>query len=123
MKQFIIYSVPTSKSTFSHHFTHGPLGQEHADFAALTVALEALNSSNGPIWNAIRGQGLAYGASFGYDHEIGIITLDFYRSPDAYKAFDAVKMMLDDFVSGKVCACLRMPVSFISLNAVWYSRA
>lgn len=117
-----MYRVPAIKSTFSHHVTRGPLGDQHPDHAALKVALAVLNSTNGLVWDAIRGDGLAYGASFGYDPMIGTITLhvgsrasrrgptsaltmnvnQIYRSPDAFKAFCAVREMVDQIESGKV---------------------
>lgn len=96
-----IIPLPTIDSSFALSIAKGPSSLEDPFVPALMVALSYLDAVEGPLWTAVRGTGLAYGTSFSRSTESGQISFDVYRSPDAFKAFSAAKIVVEDFVSGK----------------------
>jgi Zn-dependent M16 (insulinase) family peptidase len=97
----VIVPMPTIDSSFLLSITKGPTSYTDPVLPALMVAISVLESVEGPLWTAIRGTGLAYGASFRRDPEGGFIHFSVYRSPDAYRAFVAGKKVLESFISGE----------------------
>lgn len=95
-----IVPMPTVDSSFASCTALGPKSFGDPNLPALMVALSYLNAVEGPLWVAVRGPGLAYGTSMSYDIESGHIHLDVYRSPEAYKAFEASKKVVEDHTSG-----------------------
>lgn len=100
----LAYIVPMSTvdSSFASSTALGPSSFDDPNLPALMVALSYLNAVEGPLWVAVRGTGLAYGTSMSYDLESGHIHLDIYRSPDAYKAFEASKKVVEDHTTGEI---------------------
>ncbi len=96
-----IISLPTIDSSFAGVDTKGPSTYDDPSLPALMVAASYLNAVEGPLWTAVRGTGLAYGTSIRQMTASGLVSLNIYRSPDAFKAFSASKTVVDDFVSGK----------------------
>ncbi len=95
-----IVPMPTVDSSFASCTALGPKSFDDPNLPALMVALSYMNAVEGPLWVAVRGTGLAYGTSMSYDIESGHIHLDVYRSPEAYKAFEASKKVVEDHTSG-----------------------
>jgi Zn-dependent M16 (insulinase) family peptidase len=95
-----IVPMPTVDSSFASCTAQGPKSFDDPNLPALMVALSYMNAVEGPLWVAVRGTGLAYGTSMSYDIESGHIHLDVYRSPEAYKAFEASKKIVEDHTSG-----------------------
>ena len=93
--------MPTIDSSFLSATARGPTTFSDPKLPALMVAMSYLNSIEGPLWVAVRGTGLAYGTSMMYDIESGYVSLDVYRSPDAFRAFEASKNVVQEFMSGK----------------------
>jgi Zn-dependent M16 (insulinase) family peptidase len=96
-----IIPMPTIDSSFLSATARGPTTFADPELPALMVAMSYLNSVEGPLWVAVRGTGLAYGTSMMYDIESGYVSLDVYRSPDAFRAFEASKNVVAEFMSGK----------------------
>lgn len=96
-----IVPMPTIDSSFLSATARGPTTFADPKLPALMVAMSYLNSVEGPLWVAVRGTGLAYGTSMMYDIESGYVSLDVYRSPDAFRAFEASKNVVQDFMTGK----------------------
>ena len=96
-----IISLPTIDSSFATVVSRGPSSYDDPSIPALMVAVSYLNAVEGPLWTAVRGTGLAYGTSLYRHTDSGQISLDIYRSPDAFKAFNASKEIVQGFVSGK----------------------
>ena len=96
-----IIPMPTIDSSFLSATARGPTTFSDPKLPALMVAMSYLNSIEGPLWVAVRGTGLAYGTSMMYDIESGYVSLDVYRSPDAFRAFEASKNVVQEFMSGK----------------------
>ena len=96
------YIVPMHAidSAFAMSTTKGPSSYEDTSLPALKVAIEFLNQAEGPLWNAVRGNGLAYGAGVSHKMNSGQIALDLYRTPDAYKAYNACKQVIEGFALG-----------------------
>ena len=65
------------------------------------VAFAYLDAVEGPLWTAVRGTGLAYGTSFSRNVESGHISFNIYRSPNTLGAFNASKIVVEDFANGK----------------------
>ena len=64
------------------------------------VAVSYLGAVEGPLWTAIRGTGLAYGANFEKSVSSGHVLYQVYRSPDSFKAFVVSKRVVESFISG-----------------------
>lgn len=64
------------------------------DFPALYLAIAYMNATEGPLYTAIRGEGLAYGMYFEQDLESGLVVYHVYKSPDAAKAMSATRRLL-----------------------------
>ena len=97
-----IVPMPTIDSSFAFCSANGPTTYGDPRLPALVVALSYMNAVEGPLWTAVRGTGLAYGTSMSYDVESGYVHLDVYRSPDAYKAFEASKKIVTEHIDGTV---------------------
>ena len=89
-------------SSFATSYTKAINSFEDPQLPALAVAQAYLEVIEGPLWNAVRGNGLAYGAGFGRSIEQGNLKYDIYRSPDAYKAFEFSKKVVQDLAVEKV---------------------
>jgi Zn-dependent M16 (insulinase) family peptidase len=96
----VIVPMPTIDSSFLLSSSTGPTSYTDPILPALLVAISLLEAVEGPLWTAVRGTGLAYGASFRRDPDGGFVQFSVYRSPDAYRAFNAAKGVLDTFISG-----------------------
>ena len=99
----VAYIVPmaTIDSSFLSVNARGLSSLADPKLPALMVALSYLNAVEGPLWVAVRGTGLAYGTTMAYDIDSGSVSLDVYRSPDAFRAFEASKNVVEEFMSGK----------------------
>ncbi|KAJ9606108.1 hypothetical protein H2200_009069 [Cladophialophora chaetospira] len=97
-----VVPMPTIDSSFAYALARGPTSWDDPEIPAIMVAMAYMNAVEGPLWVAVRGTGLAYGTHMGYDIESGFVHLDVYRSPDAYKAFEASRKIVDDHISGAV---------------------
>ena len=95
-----IVPLPTIDSSFAISVSKGPSSLEHPRVPALMVALAYLDTVEGPLWTVVRGTGLAYGTSFSRHTESGQISFEVYRSPDAFKAFNASEDVVRGYVSG-----------------------
>jgi Zn-dependent M16 (insulinase) family peptidase len=98
------YIVPMSTvdSSFGYFTTKALGGYFHPHLPALLLALTYLDTADGPLWIAVRGSGYAYGTNFIYSQQTGLLKLSIYRSPDAFKAFDAARAVVSSFVEGKL---------------------
>jgi Zn-dependent M16 (insulinase) family peptidase len=95
-----IVPMPTIDSSFAYATAKGPDSYDHPKLPALMVAVAYMNAVEGPLWVAVRGTGLAYGTTFAYGIETGIVNFDVYRSPNAHRAFEASKGIVQEFLSG-----------------------
>lgn len=86
------YSVSTAKGLASYADPRLP---------AYLVTLGYLEAVEGPLWNAVRGNGLAYGVSFSREIDRGCIQFRVYRSPDASKAIQASRAIVAKLASGE----------------------
>ncbi|KUJ07759.1 zinc metalloprotease-like protein [Mollisia scopiformis] len=96
----VVIPMPTIDSSFCISSTKGPTSPTDPVVPALMVAISFLEAVEGPLWTAIRGKGLAYGANFKRDPDGGFIQFSVYRSPDAYRAFAAGKAILQSYIDG-----------------------
>ncbi|KAL8658121.1 MAG: hypothetical protein Q9226_001240 [Calogaya cf. arnoldii] len=96
-----VIPMPTIDSSFALSVASGPSSLQDGRVPALMVALSYLDAVEGPMWAAVRGTGLAYGTSFSRHTESGQVSYSVYRSPNAFKAFQTGKCVVEDFVSGK----------------------
>ncbi len=96
-----VIPMPTIDSSYALSVAKGPSSLQDRGVPALMVALSYLDAVEGPMWVAVRGTGLAYGTSFSRHTESGQISYNVYRSPNAFKAFQTGKTVVEDFVSGK----------------------
>jgi Zn-dependent M16 (insulinase) family peptidase len=66
------------------------------------VAIGYLETVEGPLWNAVRGAGYAYGSFFSRNVESGVINYKVYRSPDASKAIIASRDAISKIANEEV---------------------
>ncbi|KAI1358773.1 Metalloenzyme, LuxS/M16 peptidase-like protein [Xylaria arbuscula] len=67
---------------------------------ALLVAVQYLETVEGTLWNAVRGNGLAYGVYFAKELDGGYLHFKVYRSPSASKAIIAARDAITALVNG-----------------------
>lgn len=94
----VIVPMPTIDSSFLISSAKGPTSPNDPILPALMVAISFLEAVEGPLWTAVRGTGLAYGASFKRDPDGGFVQFSVYRSPDAYRAFVAAKAVVQSYI-------------------------
>ncbi|EHY52462.1 hypothetical protein ABEF95_014949 [Exophiala dermatitidis] len=97
-----VVPMPTIDSSFAYASARGPTSWDDPKMPAVMVAMAYMNAVEGPLWAAVRGTGLAYGTSMGYDLESGNVYLDVYRSPDAYKAYEASRKVVEGHMTGEI---------------------
>jgi len=61
-----------------------------------------LNAAEGYLWRAIRGSGLAYGASISTDREAGLLTFSLYRSSNSMQAYKEAENVVKGLVEGSI---------------------
>jgi Zn-dependent M16 (insulinase) family peptidase len=98
-KSYIV-PMPTVDSSFAYATSRGLDSYDHPKLPALLVAISYMNAVEGPLWVAVRGTGLAYGTNFSYNIDTGFVNFDVYRSPNAHKAFESSKQIVEDHLSG-----------------------
>ncbi|KAJ5215933.1 uncharacterized protein N7498_002340 [Penicillium cinerascens] len=98
-KSFIV-PMPTVDSSFAYATARGLDSYDHPKLPAAMVAIAYMNAVEGPLWVAVRGKGLAYGTNFAYNIDTGVVNFDVYRSPNAHKAFQSSKQIVEDHLSG-----------------------
>ncbi|KAI0884379.1 Metalloenzyme, LuxS/M16 peptidase-like protein [Annulohypoxylon maeteangense] len=69
---------------------------------ALLVAMQYLETVEGTLWNAVRGNGLAYGAYFAKELDGGYLHFKVYRSPLASKAIVAARDAITALANGSI---------------------
>lgn len=92
--------MPTVDSSFAYATARGLDSYDHPKLPAAMVAIAYMNAVEGPLWVAVRGKGLAYGTNFAYNIDTGMVNFDIYRSPNAHKAFESSKQIVEDHLSG-----------------------
>jgi len=97
-----VVPMPTIDSSFAYSTARGLDSYDHPNLPALLVAITFMNTVEGPLWVAVRGTGLAYGAAFSHNIDVGHVHFDVYRSPNAHKAFEASKQIVKDHITGAV---------------------
>jgi Zn-dependent M16 (insulinase) family peptidase len=98
----VIIPMTTLDSSYSVSTAPGLTSYNDPRLPAYLVALGYLEAVEGPLWNAVRGNGLAYGVSFSRDIDAGSIQYRVYRSPDASKAIAASRTAVSRIASGEV---------------------
>lgn len=100
-KSYIV-PMPTVDSSFAYASARGLDSYDDPKLPALLVAIAYMNAVEGPLWVAVRGQGLAYGTNFAYNIDTGFVNFDVYRSPNAHNAFESSKQIVEDHLSGAI---------------------
>ncbi|KAH6977729.1 Metalloenzyme, LuxS/M16 peptidase-like protein [Ilyonectria destructans] len=98
----VIIPMTTLDSSYSVSSTKGLESFSDPHMAALMVAIGYLDSREGPLWNAVRGAGYAYGSNFVRDINSGSLSYRVHRSPDAFKALAASGDAIRKIAEGEV---------------------
>ncbi|KAL4982587.1 Metalloenzyme, LuxS/M16 peptidase-like protein [Aspergillus falconensis] len=96
-----VVPMPTIDSSFAYATARGLDSYDDPKLPALLVAIAYMNAVEGPLWVAVRGKGLAYGTTFAYKIDTGFVNFDVYRSPNAHKAFESSKEIVQAHISGE----------------------
>jgi Zn-dependent M16 (insulinase) family peptidase len=94
-----LISMPID-SSFAVLTASGPKGHTNAQLPPLMVALAYLDAVEGPMWQAIRGTGLAYGTNFFRDPETGLLKFRIYKSPNVFFAYNNAKTVVKEYGDG-----------------------
>lgn len=92
-----IIGIAGVESCYFNIRVDSPVYVGHADWSALTVCIEMLCRMEGPLCNAVRGAGLAYGVHLGLSSWLGQLGGVIYDSAMPAAAWDAVCACLEDF--------------------------
>ncbi|KAF1838330.1 metallopeptidase [Decorospora gaudefroyi] len=87
-------------SSFAVLTSKGPKGYRTAELPPLMVALAYLDAVEGPMWQSIRGTGLAYGSNFFRDPETGLLKFRIFKSPNAFSAYNKAKTVVNEYGDG-----------------------
>ncbi|KAI7861631.1 Metalloenzyme, LuxS/M16 peptidase-like protein [Spinellus fusiger] len=98
----VIVALPSIENSFSMHSVKGPHQFNDPNIAPLLVMIELLDTMEGIFWKLIRGQGLAYSCYLAADIESGDISFTIYQSPDAFKAFEQAKRVVDQLAHKEI---------------------
>lgn len=98
----VIIPMTSLDSSYSVSTTAGLTSYDDPRIPAMFVAIGYLEAVEGPLWNAVRGNGLAYGTHFARELDWGTLQYRVYRSPDASKAIDASRETVEKIATGKV---------------------
>lgn len=95
------YVIPMPiDSSFAMLTSKGPDSYTSPDLPPLMVALAYLDAVEGPMWQDIRGTGLAYGANFLRDMQTGLLKFRIYKSPNSYAAFEKARAVIKEYAEG-----------------------
>ncbi|KAI1496796.1 zinc metalloprotease [Biscogniauxia marginata] len=96
--------VPMTAIDSSYSISSGKGFKSFSDpqVPSLLVALQYLETVEGTLWNAVRGNGLAYGVYFAKELDGGYLHFKVYRSPLASKAITAARDSITALVNGTV---------------------
>ncbi|KAH8842611.1 hypothetical protein MCOR27_009327 [Pyricularia oryzae] len=97
----VIVPMTTLDSSYGVSTTKGFTSYMDPRLPAFMVAVGYLEAVEGPLWNAVRGNGLAYGVSFSRELDCGLLHYKVYRSPDASKAIEASRAAVEAIATGK----------------------
>lgn len=100
-KSYVV-PMPTVDSSFAYTSARGLDSYDDPRLPPLLVAIAYMNAVEGPLWVAVRGKGLAYGTNFAYNIDTGFVNFDVYRSPNAHRAFESSKQIVEDHLSGAI---------------------
>ncbi|KAF2794043.1 zinc metalloprotease-like protein [Melanomma pulvis-pyrius CBS 109.77] len=87
-------------SSFAVLTSAGPSSYTSPLLPPLMVALAYLDAVEGPMWQSIRGTGLAYGTNFFRDIETGLLKFRIYKSPNAFSAFEKARTVVKEYGNG-----------------------
>jgi Zn-dependent M16 (insulinase) family peptidase len=71
--------MPAIEGSYSATYAKGLSGFDHPDLPALKLAVAVLNAGESYLWKAVRGSGLAYGASVSANSGTGLTCYSVYR--------------------------------------------
>jgi Zn-dependent M16 (insulinase) family peptidase len=97
----ILVPMTTLDSSYSVSTAPSITSLSDPKFPALVVAIGYLETVEGPLWNAVRGAGYAYGSYFSRNIDSGLLSYRVYRSPDAYKAISASRDAIHKIAVGE----------------------
>lgn len=98
----VIIPLASLDSSYSVSTTSGLTSYDDPRVPAMLVATGYLEAVEGPLWNAVRGNGLAYGTHFNRELDWGFLQYRVYRSPDASKAIDISRETVEKLATGQV---------------------
>ncbi|KAK8047446.1 hypothetical protein PG996_015510 [Apiospora saccharicola] len=98
----VLLPMTSIDSSFSVSTARGLTSWADPAVPALLVAIQYLETVEGPLWNAVRGNGLAYGVFIAKEVDGGYIHFKTYRSPNAAKAITAAKDAITTLADGSV---------------------
>ncbi|KAK8032098.1 hypothetical protein PG990_001832 [Apiospora arundinis] len=98
----VLLPMTSIDSSFSVSTARGLTSWSDPSVPALLVAIQYLETVEGPLWNAVRGNGLAYGVFIAKEVDGGYIHFKTYRSPNAAKAITAAKDAISSLADGSV---------------------
>ena len=97
-----IVPMATLESSFTVSTAPGISSYSDPRLPAIMVSIGYLETVEGPLWNAVRGAGYAYGSFFSRNIDAGTLSYRVFRSPDASKAIVASRDAIRKIAVGEV---------------------
>ncbi|KAH6597924.1 hypothetical protein BASA50_004079 [Batrachochytrium salamandrivorans] len=98
----------------------------HSDYFATVLLAELLSRSEGPLYNAVRGPGFAYGVSLNVCLWIGQLSLDLYDASEPYKSVIAFYRILENLKTKtgfqEICSQFNIETARASVAYRWVAE-
>jgi Zn-dependent M16 (insulinase) family peptidase len=96
----ILSPMPSTASAAGYFTGVAPHDPDDQFLPAYTVAIAYLNIIEGPIWVACRSSGYAYRCKFTRDSSRGLVSLEFNKCSNIWKAYDAARKVVSSLAFG-----------------------
>ncbi|KAI1724126.1 hypothetical protein Ddc_05332 [Ditylenchus destructor] len=89
------------RTRFGHRWSEWQAGNSSLNSPIMETLLLAqyLSQCEGPLWNSVRGKGLAYDASIYVQPDTGTLTLSLYRCSQIAQAYEQTKKVVQEIIS------------------------
>ncbi|VDO96850.1 unnamed protein product [Soboliphyme baturini] len=95
-----ILALGSCESAFLYHTSVIDIDYHSTDLPSLEVLIQYLCQTEGPLWKAVRGHGLAYGAEICLTVETKTMQLILHRSSQPAEAFERALLLVSEVANG-----------------------
>ncbi|TKR78018.1 hypothetical protein L596_018892 [Steinernema carpocapsae] len=96
-----VVGIGATESSFVKQSAEFPQGWNGEDTMETLLLSQYLSQCEGPLWRAVRGKGLAYGANIYVIPDKHLITVSLYRCSQTIEAYETTKSIVRDVLNSK----------------------